>query len=144
MPVTQEVTLGRPDESAESVMVSPALRQGVGRHLIAECWGCNERIFSETAIQKALEEAVRETGATLLRLFIHTFEPHGVSAVAVISESHIFIHTWPEKRYLALDAFTCGNTVPEKALEVICRYFEPQHIKSLTLVRGVPPGDERG
>lgn len=110
MQTTQEVTMGRTENEMESVMVSPALRRGVGRHLIAECWDCNERIFSATAIREALEEAVKASGATLLRLIVHTFEPYGVSAVAIVSESHLFIHTWPEMRYIAVDVFTCGET----------------------------------
>jgi S-adenosylmethionine decarboxylase len=139
MQTTQEVTMGRIENEMESVMVSPALRQGVGRHLIAECWDCNERIFSATAIREALEEAVKASGATLLRLIVHTFEPYGVSAVAIVSESHLFIHTWPEMRYIAVDVFTCGETFPERALEVIRDYFEPRRLKVIELERGVWP-----
>lgn len=139
MQLTQEVTLRRTDNETESVRFSPALRRGVGKHLIAECWDCNDRVFSATTVREALEEAVRQTGATLLRLIVHTFEPYGVSAVALVSESHLFIHTWPEMRYLALDVFTCGETIPTKALEVIRDYFEPRRLKILELERGVWP-----
>lgn len=139
MQLMQEVTLRRTNDETESVMLPPALRQGVGKHLIAECWDCNERILSATAVREALEEAIRQTGATLLRFIVHTFEPFGVSAVAIVSESHLFIHTWPEMHYLALDVFTCGDTIPERALEVIRDYFEPRRLKTLMLERGVWP-----
>ncbi len=139
MQITQEVTMGRTENEMESVAMSPALRRGVGKHLIAECWDCNERIYSPTAIREALEEAVKASGATLLRLIVHTFEPYGVSAVAIVSESHLFIHTWPEMRYIAVDVFTCGETFPERAFEVIRDYFEPRRLKVIELERGVWP-----
>ncbi|MCS7223999.1 MAG: adenosylmethionine decarboxylase [Armatimonadetes bacterium] len=139
MQVTQEVTTGRTEEERESVCNPPALRRGVGRHLIAEFWDCNDQIRSPTAIINSLQKAVNESGATLLRLVIHTFEPYGVSAVAIVSESHFFIHTWPEMRYLALDVFTCGNTVPEKAVELIKQEFDPQRVKTFMIHRGIWP-----
>lgn len=139
MQLLQEVTMGRTGNEMESVTMSPALRRGVGKHIIAECWDCNERIYSATSIREALEEAVKASGATLLRLIVHTFEPYGVSAVAIVSESHIFIHTWPEMRYIAVDVFTCGETFPEHALEVIRDYFEPRRLKVIELERGVWP-----
>lgn len=115
------------------------LRQGVGKHLIAECWGCNDRVFSAEAVREAVEAAVKASGATLLQLIVHTFEPVGLSGVAIISESHIFIHTWPEMRYVAVDVFTCGETFPERALEVIRERFEPEHLNVLRLDRGLLP-----
>jgi len=121
----------------ENALVSHAPHRGVGKHLIAECWDCNEHIFSATVIREALKEAVQRTGATLLKLVVHNFEPYGVSAIAIVSESHLFIHTWPEMRYLALDVFTCGDTFPDRALEVIRSYFEPRSLKVLKLERGV-------
>lgn len=139
MQITQEVTTGSIENELESVTLSPALCRGVGKHLIAELWDCNEKVFSATAIREALEEAVKASGATLLRIIVHTFEPYGVSAVAIVSESHIFIHTWPEMRYIAVDVFTCGETFPERALEVIRYYFEPRRLKVIELERGVWP-----
>ncbi|NLO90014.1 MAG: adenosylmethionine decarboxylase [Clostridia bacterium] len=118
-------------------LVPLAPHRAVGKHLIAECWECNEQIFSVTVVREALKEAVQRTGANLLKLVVHSFEPYGVSAIAIVSESHLFIHTWPEMRYLALDVFTCGDTFPEKALEVIRNYFEPRSCKIIKLERGV-------
>ncbi|MFZ8826800.1 MAG: adenosylmethionine decarboxylase [Armatimonadota bacterium] len=139
MQLIQEVTQGRTDSELESASMPCALRRGVGKHLIAECWDCNDRIYSPTAVREALEDAVQASGATLLRLIVHTFEPYGVSAVAIVSESHLFIHTWPEMRYIAVDVFTCGETFPERALEVIREHFEPRRVKTLELERGVWP-----
>jgi len=109
----------------------------VGRHVILECWDCNEQIHSREAVESALREAVRRSKVTLLKLYVHEFAPQGISAVALIAESHIFIHTWPEHSYIAFDAFTCGDSaMPEEAVKVIKAVFEPKRVKSLEFVRG--------
>lgn len=116
---------------------APIDGKGVGRQLIMECWECNDKIYSRKAIEEALREAVRRANATLLATHVHEFEPYGVSAVAVIAESHIFIHTWPEIGYIAFDAFTCGDhAIPEEAARVIKEVFQPRRVKTYELLRG--------
>ena len=94
----------------------------VGRHCIAELYdGCPEKLNSESFIREALTEAVKRSGATLLSLTSHNFTPQGVTALALLSESHLSIHTWPELGYAAVDAFTCGaHTDPE----IACLYLK--------------------
>lgn len=113
------------------------MREGMGRQLLCDCWGCNENVFSASAVRSALQEAGRQANVTVLQLVVHEFEPQGVSAVALISESHISIHTWPEEGYLALDAFTCGdNAIPERCVDVLREIFDPERIETRELVRG--------
>ena len=70
---------------------------------------------------------------------MHKFEPHGVSGVAVLAESHISIHTWPEKSYAALDIFVCGeNANPEAALKHIEEKLEATKLTVKKLDRGIP------
>jgi len=110
--------------------------EAVGRQLICDCWACEGDINSVEAIRNALEKAVRQANMTLLRIMIHQFSPQGLTAVAVVTESHIFIHTWPEKKYVALDAFTCGQTsAPERILEVMREAFMPKHVEMREIVR---------
>ncbi len=96
-----------------------------GSHLIIDLWeaeGLNER----DRIEAALIDAVKEAKATLLHIHLHTFEEGGgISGVAVLAESHISVHTWPEKGYAAFDVFMCGDAEPRKALEVFKRAFNP-------------------
>jgi S-adenosylmethionine decarboxylase len=88
-----------------------------------------------------LNEAVTACGATLLGLEVHKFKPHGVTGVAVIAESHISIHTWPEFDYAAIDIFTCGNKVnPEKAIKALKKYYSPEHVQMVEVRRGVLRG----
>ncbi len=114
-------------------------RDGVkfaGTHLILDCWGAS-RLSDIKHIESALREAVDVTGATLLHIHLHHFTPNGgVSGVAVLAESHISIHTWPERDYAALDIFMCGETQPEKAIAVFERAFQAASIKVTSLQRG--------
>jgi S-adenosylmethionine decarboxylase proenzyme len=67
-----------------------------------------------------MEEAARRCGATIVEKVFHTFNPHGISGVVVIAESHLAIHTWPEYGYAAVDLFTCGDDInPELAFEYL-------------------------
>src|ERR1700735_1800638 len=108
-----------------------------GSHLIIDLWeaeGLNDRDRIETA----LIDAVHAAGATLLHIHLHTFsEGGGISGVAVLAESHISVHTWPEKGYAAFDVFMCGDAEPRKALDVFKRAFNPGRIVVGEHKRGV-------
>jgi len=115
------------------------MKEILGKQVIVDCWGCNSQIASAEAVRAALREAVARANVTLLELSVHEFRPQGVSAVALLAESHLLVHTWPEKSYLALDFFTCGSqAVPEKAIEAICAAFEPKDTKVRQIERGIP------
>ena len=108
-----------------------------GSHLIIDLWeakGLDERERIETA----LIDAVTAAGATLLHIHLHKFEDGGgISGVAVLAESHISVHTWPEKGYAAFDVFMCGDAQPRKALEVFKRAFNPGRVVVGEHKRGV-------
>lgn len=99
-----------------------------GTHLIIDLWGAS-RLDDLEHIEDALKECVVAAGATLLHIHLHHFSPNGgVSGVAVLAESHISIHTWPECDYAALDVFMCGDAQPHKAIEVLKRAFTPETV----------------
>lgn len=110
--------------------------QFAGTHLILDYWQASHLDKLEH-IERALREAVDITGATLLHLHLHHFTPNGgISGVAVLAESHISIHTWPERNYAALDIFMCGDTKPEKAIPVFKKAFHAETINVTKLLRG--------
>ena len=75
---------------------------------------------------------------TLLHIYLHHFgEEQGVSGVAVLAESHISVHTWPERNFAAFDIFMCGSCDPEAALPVLRKYFLPEDVKVEIQKRGV-------
>jgi S-adenosylmethionine decarboxylase len=116
------------------------LMEHLGRHVIIELWGCNDAINDADRVKTAMLDAVKAANATLLNIYVHTFSPQGVTGVAVLSESHLSIHTWPEHGYVAADVFTCGETTnPKAAAEVLHEAFEATHADIKELTRGVRP-----
>ena len=91
-----------------------------GRHLIAELHGCSG-LADIDLIETTLREAAQAAGATVLEIRLHGFGPgQGVTGVALLAESHISIHTWPEHGYAALDIFLCGRRHDlDRALTVV-------------------------
>jgi len=112
----------------------------LGRHVIIELWGCNDAINDADRVKTAMLDAVSAANATLLNIYVHTFSPQGVTGVAVLSESHLSIHTWPEHGYVAADVFTCGETTkPQAAAEVLRRAFAATQSEIKEVTRGAFP-----
>lgn len=106
-----------------------------GTHLIIEVidgTGLND----EDRIEQAFRDCVETCGATLLHIHTHKFTPQGVSGVAVLAESHISVHTWPEIGYGAFDVFMCGDANPWYAVEVLRRHFDAGEVRVRELLRG--------
>ncbi len=107
-----------------------------GTHLIVDLWQA-ERLDDLDYVCETLIACVEAAGATLLNIDLHHFTPNGgVSGVAVLAESHISIHTWPECGYAALDVFMCGEARPEASVPVLRAAFSPDRIAVQELRRG--------
>ncbi len=107
-----------------------------GSHFIIDIYG-GKRLNDLEHVERTLVECVEAAGATLLHVHLHPFEPNGgISGVAVLAESHISIHSWPERDYAALDIFMCGNTQPERCLEVLKNAFHAERMTVRELLRG--------
>jgi len=88
-------------------------------------------------VEKFMRDAIAASGATLLHLHLHHFTPFGgVSGVAVLAESHLAIHTWPERSYAAIDMFVCGDADPSRMIPVLHEAFSPGEIDVVELYRG--------
>lgn len=107
-----------------------------GSHLIIDLYDA-ERLDDIDYIRRTLIDCVEAAGATLLHIHLHPFEPNGgVSGVAVLAESHISIHSWPERNYAALDVFMCGDAKPELCVEPLREAFRPGRMEVQELLRG--------
>jgi S-adenosylmethionine decarboxylase len=111
--------------------------KSVGRHLVLELWGCHN-LNSSDVVERALLDIVDSLKLTLLSMNVHPFSPIGVTGVAIVSESHVVIHTWPEHGYAAVDVFTCGEQRnPEDAVPVLRKHFSPERIQVMEMTRGL-------
>ena len=107
-----------------------------GSHLIIDLYEA-KRLDDLDHISETLTLCVAAAGATLLHMHLHPFEPNGgISGVAVLAESHISIHSWPERHYAALDIFMCGDAEPERCIDILRNAFRPKRIAVQELLRG--------
>src|SRR3990170_3234499 len=105
--------------------------------MILELWGCRN-LNSTEVVERALRDVVRTCDLTLLDINVYPFSPIGVTGVAVVTESHVMIHTWPEYGYAAVDVFTCGEKAdPAAAMPVLQRIFSPERTQVMELTRGI-------
>ena len=112
----------------------------LGRHLLLEYSDCDPVTLNNSQLlEHYINEAVRESGATIVRSVFHRYNPQGVSGVVVIAESHFSVHTWPEYGYAAVDFFTCGGSVdPYKAHECMQKMLGAKHAQVMEVKRGIP------
>jgi len=111
----------------------------IGKHLVVELSNCNPRILSDPKLlETILITAALMSKAEVLKSVFHQFPTTGgVTAIVIISESHLALHTWPEYQYAALDVFTCGQSAdPWKALKVIIDKLEAKNTSIVKLERG--------
>ena len=118
----------------------------LGKHLLLELKDCDKEVLNNLEFLKTvLPAAATEAGATVLGESFHQFNPHGVSGVVIIAESHLFIHTWPELGYAAVDIFTCGTTVqPEKAAQSLISKLGARNHSILEIQRGILDNQQDG
>ena len=110
------------------------------KHLLLELYRCDrEKLNDESFLRCILNRAAKLANATVLNLISNKFEPHGVTAIALLAESHISIHTWPESNYSAIDIFTCGqNMLPELACQYLIEALKAEEHFLRVIVRNPP------
>lgn len=123
------------DESRDDHFIRRDGKVFAGTHLIIEVVD-GEGLDDQARIEQAFRDCVDTCGATLLHIHTHKFSPQGVSGVAVLAESHISVHTWPEIGYGAFDVFMCGDAQPWKAVDVLREAFSAGDVRVKELLRG--------
>lgn len=114
-------------------------RKELGTHTILEFYGCQKDILKDSKrIEAIFKEASKISNATIVKSTFHYFNPHGVSGVIIISESHFSIHTWPEYGYAAVDFFSCSEKVNiELPINYLEKALKPSYISRIELKRGI-------
>jgi S-adenosylmethionine decarboxylase len=106
---------GNEEQSLNDYFVEKDGLKFAGIHLLLEFWGA-KNLSEPSFIEQVLRIAAETAGATVLSTHAHTFKPNGVTAIAVLAESHISIHTWPSRGFAAIDIFMCGNCQPHASI----------------------------
>ena len=124
---TARVTGGMADDRKDYFVEKDGERFA-GTHLLVDLWDA-VNLADPKHIDEALREAAVSAGATILHSHFHHFTPNGgVSGVVVLAESHISIHTWPERSFAAIDIFMCGACDPHDAIPILRRAFVPGRV----------------
>ncbi|ALS26970.1 adenosylmethionine decarboxylase [Paenibacillus cisolokensis] len=110
-----------------------------GRHVAVDAWGVDFDLLNNAEMLQAhMVEAAEACGATVLSVQAKQFEPQGATVLVLLSESHLSIHTYPEKGFAALDCYTCGETVdPQLAIDYMMSVLKPEKVHAKKLVRGI-------
>lgn len=111
----------------------------LGSHLLVELKDCSSEILNNLdEVRSAMVSAARESGATIVDVSFHEFNPFGISGMVIIAESHLSIHTWPEYGYAAVDIFTCGDIIkPVDAARYLIERFRSQNPSIVEMRRGM-------
>ena len=112
----------------------------IGRHLIAEFYDCDVEVLADVErIRAAMLEATSLVGATVVGQVFQRYSPQGgVSGAVVISESHLSVHTWPERAYVAVDIFTCGGLDPRPGFRHLGTALGANSCRVQEILRGIP------
>lgn len=126
-------------QAAPSTAGSTNPHRAGGQHVIVDAFGCDRTLLNDRRrLRELLVSGCRRAGATVLDVKAEQFEPHGVTVVAVLAESHASVHTYPEHGQAFIDVFTCGDLEPAVAVERLLDALQPERADWRSLLRGVP------
>jgi S-adenosylmethionine decarboxylase len=116
----------------------------IGKHIVIDCYGCQggiAKLDDQAFVKQMLIGACEAANCTVLAYTDHKFQPQGITALVLLAESHVSIHTYLELGYVGVDIFTCGNkAMPDRAGELILKALEP----SRYVIKEILRGDEIG
>jgi S-adenosylmethionine decarboxylase len=133
IPIRIHILLKRESKGAHGVEYKT-----FGRHVLADVWGVEfDRINDIEFLKEHMYKAAEKSGASILAMEYEAFKPCGATVLILLSESHLSIHTYPEKGFAAIDGYTCGDDVdPEVAIDYLLSILEPEKIYSSKIIRG--------
>lgn len=128
-----------PDQKSSERVRGMQTFDTVGAHVLADFWGCQfEKLDDAELLLRSLREAAKNANMTILGEESFKFSPQGFTGLLLLSESHISIHTYPESGYAAIDVFTCGGGMTQKAIDYLKEVLQPTHVKEIVIRRGIP------
>ncbi len=116
---------------------NPAVHDFQGKHVLGELYGVEPKFLDNPELlKKILLEGIKKSGATYCDAIVKKFDPHGVTILILVAESHVSIHTYPEHKTLFFDAFTCGNCDPMLIAEALIAALQPSGKNLQVILRG--------
>lgn len=114
------------------------LLAAIGRHTTADLYGCRREVLNDMEqLQSLLSQAINAANLKMLSIQSYQFEPEGITVLALLTDGHIGIHTYPELGFAAVDLFTCdSHSLPEKAFAIIKKVLSPEKTKNTLIKRG--------
>ena len=110
-----------------------------GIHLLCDLWGVQKNLQSEGEIARILREAADAAGASEVSLKTNRFTMNGgITGILLLAESHLSIHTWPERSFVAIDVFMCGSCDPYRCIPIFKEAFQPSDFTLFEQLRGLP------
>lgn len=110
----------------------------LGRHLLAEFYGCSDRSLDDVErLRGHMLAAAEAVGATVVGEVFHRYSPQGVSGTVLIAESHLSVHSWPEVGYVAVDIFTCGGLDPRPGFRLLAERLGATESRMHEIIRGL-------
>src|ERR1700704_5831690 len=108
---------------------------------MVELYNCDGKVLNDVhKVETIMVDAAKHAQARIVDVVFHTFNPHGISGVVVIAESHLAIHTWPEYNYASVDVFTCGTEInPWKAYNYVAKKLKAKNMTAIEVKRASPP-----
>lgn len=112
--------------------------EGLATHVLVDCWGVEPALLDDPArLEAILVDAAKAARCEVLAQARHHFTPHGVTAVLLLAESHLAIHTWPEHGYASVDLLTCGQTLPREGVAALLFALNPGRSETRFIDRGL-------
>lgn len=109
----------------------------LGQHILLDCYDCVNTDSDWDKLKEVFYKGLQEGNFTVLNDHHHTFEPHGISGVFILSESHLSLHIWTELNFISLDIYWCGKKCDEQVLvNNIIHFFNPKRIEYKYIDRG--------
>lgn len=109
----------------------------LGSLIIAEYFDCKNMPTDAISMERIMQTACENVGLTVMQRTVHTFSPHGISGVFILSESHFSVHTWPEYKYIAIDLFSCKPIGELPVLQYLAQEFSTSNYCSSLIPRGL-------
>ena len=99
----------------------------VGEHITLDIIGTTKE-YDPSVYEKVIHDIAKAAEVTILNISKYKFEPQGFTILALLAESHISFHTFPEKGIISFDFFTCGKVNPSIALDIVKKEFAHKRI----------------